>query len=72
MFGWHMPTPAYLRDNIAAMEKQPFDGVCIRLPSAVGGGDVFDIQQWRETAQADRDAENGRAVRHPTQHDIDR
>ncbi len=37
MFGWNMPTPAYLRDNLATIEQHSFDGVCIKLPTNVGG-----------------------------------
>jgi hypothetical protein len=30
-WGFDMPTPEYLRDNIRKMEKQPFDGLVFRL-----------------------------------------
>ena len=45
-FGWDMPSPATLRDNIRTMEKRPFDGVTIRLPDDAGGGCVFDVAKW--------------------------
>ena len=52
-FGWHSPTPSYLRDNIREIEKRPFDGVAIFPPEEVGGGFVFDVEKWsRTTAQA--------------------
>ncbi len=57
MFGWHMPSPTYLRDNLATMEQHPFDGVCIKLSESVGGGEVFDVRQWRSIAQPAREAE---------------
>lgn len=57
MFGWHMPSPTYLRDNLALIERHPFDGVCIKLPAAVGEGEVFDVTKWRGVSQAARDAE---------------
>ncbi|HEX8549591.1 MAG TPA: Ig-like domain-containing protein [Cytophagaceae bacterium] len=28
--GWDIPTAAYVKDNIASMEKTPFDGLCFR------------------------------------------
>ena len=30
-FGWNSPTPAYLRDNMANIEKSGFDGVAIKI-----------------------------------------
>ena len=33
-YGWDVPTPAQMRDELAAMEKRPFDGLIFRL----GGG----------------------------------
>jgi hypothetical protein len=59
MFGWNMPSPAFLRDNRPLIEQTPFDGVCIKLPASAGGGDVFDIVQWRGVSQPARDAELG-------------
>jgi hypothetical protein len=29
-FGWNMPKPAQVRDNIASMEQMPFDGLVVR------------------------------------------
>jgi hypothetical protein len=57
MFGWTMPSPAFLRDNLKQIEAQPFDGVCIKLTQAAGGGEIFDVAQWRAVPQAARDAE---------------
>ena len=33
-YGWDVPTPAQMRDELVAMEKRPFDGLIFRL----GGG----------------------------------
>jgi hypothetical protein len=30
-YGWDVPTPAQMRDDLAAMEKRPFDGLIFRL-----------------------------------------
>ena len=56
-FGWDIPSPAYLRDNIREMEKRPFHGVAIRLPEDVGGGNIFDVQKWGKTTEAARERE---------------
>lgn len=56
-FGWDMPSPAYLRDNMRAMEKTPFDGVAIRLSEAAGGGNVFDVRKWEKTTPEAREKE---------------
>jgi hypothetical protein len=43
-YGWDLPSPAYLRDNIRAMEQTPFEGVIFRLSD--GGGQVFKPEAW--------------------------
>jgi hypothetical protein len=30
-YGWDVPTPTQMRDELAAMEKRPFDGLIFRL-----------------------------------------
>jgi hypothetical protein len=37
-YGWDVPTPAQMRDELAAMEKRPFDGLIFRL---TGGHNAF-------------------------------
>ena len=37
-YGWDVPTPAQMRDELAAMEKRPFDGLIFRLS---GGHNAF-------------------------------
>jgi hypothetical protein len=37
-YGWDVPTPAQMRDGLAAMEKRPFDGLIFRLS---GGHNAF-------------------------------
>src|SRR5690242_6505752 len=37
-YGWDVPTPAQMRDGVAAMEKRPFDGLIFRLS---GGHNAF-------------------------------
>src|SRR5215813_6261357 len=36
-FGWDMPTTRFMRDNIAQMEKMPFDGVVFNAVGSVDG-----------------------------------
>ncbi len=52
-YGWDVPTPAFIRANLPAMEQQPFDGVIFRLE---GGGNVLEPEAWpREKFAADYD-----------------
>jgi hypothetical protein len=37
-YGWDVPTPAQMRDELATMEKRPFDGLIFRLS---GGHNAF-------------------------------
>ena len=37
-YGWDVPTPAQMREDLAAMEKRPFDGLIFRLS---GGHNAF-------------------------------
>ena len=37
-YGWDVPTPVQMRDELAAMEKRPFDGLIFRLS---GGHNAF-------------------------------
>jgi len=37
-YGWDVPTPAQMRDELAGMEKRPFDGLIFRL---AGGHNAF-------------------------------
>jgi hypothetical protein len=37
-YGWDVPTPAQMRDDLAGMEKRPFDGLIFRLS---GGHNAF-------------------------------
>jgi hypothetical protein len=43
-YGWDTPYPAYVRDNIREMEKQPFDGVIFRLND--NADQVFNVSAW--------------------------
>lgn len=49
-YGWDVPTPQFIRDNIREMEKRPFDGVIFRLK---GGGKVFDLTALTEAHYAE-------------------
>ena len=42
-YGYGVPRPQFLLDNIARMEKRPFDGVIFRLKRY---GNVFDTTPW--------------------------
>ena len=43
-YGWDVPYPDFVRDNIREMEKQPFDGIIFRTR---GFDHVFDIRPWQ-------------------------
>jgi len=38
-YGWDVPRPSYVAENIGEMEERPFDGILMRIP---GLGQVFD------------------------------
>jgi hypothetical protein len=40
-YGWDVPTPAQMGEELAAMEKRPFDGLVFRLS---GGHNAFEIK----------------------------
>jgi len=42
--GWDMPTPRQLRENLAEMEKRPFDGVVISLAPSLSS--AFENRTW--------------------------
>jgi len=42
-FGWDVPTPSFVKQNIEQMEKRPFDGIVIKLK---GGEKVFLHQPY--------------------------
>ena len=52
-FGWDMPSPEFVRDNIRVMEKRPFDGIVLRTG---GFNHAFDTNTWKaQEIQADLD-----------------
>ena len=44
-YGWDVPTPAFVRDNIVRMEARPLDGLIMRL-AGKGRGNVFSGGKW--------------------------
>lgn len=48
-YGWDVPTPDFIRQNIREMEKLPFDGLIFRLPK---GTNVFTKDKWDEASFA--------------------
>ncbi|MEN6578496.1 MAG: hypothetical protein ABFD90_19280 [Phycisphaerales bacterium] len=44
-YGWDVPYPAFVRDNIREMEKRPFDGIIFRTE---GFDHAFDVQPWKQ------------------------
>jgi len=44
-YGWDVPTPAFVRDNIAKMEERPFDGLIMRV-AGKGRGNIFSGGKW--------------------------
>ena len=46
-FGWNSPFTYDLRNNLKKYEKAPFDGVGIKLPKNVGGGNIFMVNELK-------------------------
>jgi hypothetical protein len=44
-FGWNSPSPIFLRDNLAQVEKIGFGGVGIKIPEEAGSGFIFDVKK---------------------------
>lgn len=44
-YGWDVPYPDFVRDNIRDMEKRPFEGLIFRTK---GFDHVFDVQPWNK------------------------
>jgi hypothetical protein len=44
-YGWDVPYPDFVRDNIREMEKRPFEGVIFRTK---GFDHVFDVRPWNK------------------------
>jgi len=44
-YGWDVPYPDFVRDNIRAMEKRPFEGLIFRTK---GFDHVFDVRAWNK------------------------
>jgi len=53
-YGWDVPTPSFVKQNIERMEKQPFDGIVIKLE---GGNKVF-LHQPYNPKEFDRDLQS--------------
>src|SRR5512138_458241 len=51
-YGWDVPAPAQMREQLGAMEKRPFDGLIFRL---AGGHNAF-VTQPLEPGKFDEDA----------------
>jgi hypothetical protein len=45
-YGWDVPYPDFVRDNIREMEKRPFDGLIFRTNEF---NHAFDIRPWKQT-----------------------
>ncbi|MBP7053948.1 MAG: hypothetical protein KBE65_23290 [Phycisphaerae bacterium] len=44
-YGWDVPYPDFVRDNIREMEKRPFEGLIFRTR---GFDHAFDVQSWEQ------------------------
>ncbi|MDH4241643.1 MAG: hypothetical protein OEW48_18955, partial [Phycisphaerae bacterium] len=44
-YGWDVPYPDFVRDNIREMEKRPFEGIIFRTR---GFDHVFDTRPWKQ------------------------
>ncbi|MDH7504162.1 MAG: hypothetical protein QHJ82_15805 [Verrucomicrobiota bacterium] len=49
-YGWDVPTPAQMRQQLTAMEKRPFDGLIFRL---AGGHNAFALQPLEQSKFAE-------------------
>ncbi len=60
-FGWDEPDPAFMRQHIAEMERNPFDGVVFHLDytESNGRGGNFAWQVWGRRAFTPRELERG-------------
>src|SRR5512133_3755873 len=56
-FGWNSPRTNELRDNLQKYEKEPFDGITVKLPEKVGGGKVFMVKDLLKISEKDVEAE---------------
>jgi hypothetical protein len=54
-FGWNSPSPSFLRDNLARIEKVGFDGVGIKIPDEAGSGYIFDVKKYPEIKPQERE-----------------
>ena len=45
-YGWDVPSPEFIRDNIRTMEARPFDGIMFRTN---GHNHAFDTGTWKES-----------------------
>jgi len=55
-YGWDVPYPDFVRDNIREMEKRPFDGIIFRTKDF---NHAFDVRPWK---QADPSTGSGQAL----------
>jgi len=44
-YGWDVPYPDYVKDNIKAMEEKPFDGLVFRIRDY---NHLFDTRPWKQ------------------------
>jgi len=44
-YGWDVPYPDFVRDNIREMEKRPFDGIIFRTKDF---NHAFDVRPWKQ------------------------
>jgi hypothetical protein len=44
-YGWDVPYPDFVRDNIREMEKRPFEGIIFRTK---GFDHIFDTRPWKQ------------------------
>ncbi|GAI48861.1 unnamed protein product, partial [marine sediment metagenome] len=44
-YGWDVPYPDFMRDNIREMEKRPFEGIIFRTK---GFDHIFDTRPWKK------------------------
>lgn len=54
-YNMHTPTPAYYKEHFSKIEKQPINGVFLRLPPEAGRGQIFKVDQWATISEDKKD-----------------
>ncbi|HAM09749.1 MAG: hypothetical protein A2X05_15920 [Bacteroidetes bacterium GWE2_41_25] len=56
-FSQHSPYIQYYKDHLTDYEKEPFDGITLRLTKEAGNGDIFMVDNWAKVTAEVKEAE---------------